>query len=397
MPFDREYAVAVAAAREAGVFAAAEYQTFVPVPDAPASISTHVDHGCQEIILKRLRQEFPDDGLVGEENTPTLAGAAGTSGRTWVVDPIDGTRGFAMKNGEFSIMIGLTIGDRPVVGVVLEPTLGRLTAAAQGHGCWASVGDGEPVRCRVTAVGDPSAGVLVQSHSKPGKPPKPVVAAIRPARVLETYSAGIKLALVARGEADYYVNDYRGFHDWDICAGHVLVEEAGGTVSQFSGGPIQYGRADAAQRGHGRQQRRAPRRVDPAVEGGVTGGRRGPRRETLPVDRPFVFLAVPYSQRRFVMARVSRRLAVVFVLCAGLTLSVADAQVTKGKAKADDAPGVAEVYESKKGFRFRITGPDGKTIAAGFKDYKSKAECVDALDTIKAILTTTKIVDGKAK
>ena len=97
------------------------------------------------------------------------------------------------------------------------------------------------------------------------------------------------------------------------------------------------------------------------------------------------------------MAHCTRRLAVLFVLCAGLTMSVADAQVTKGKKKAGDAPGVAEVYESKKGFRFRITGPDGKTIAAGFKDYKSKAECVEALDTIKAILTTTEIVDGKAR
>ena len=251
MPFDREYAVAIAAAREAGEFARDEYQKFVPVPDAPASISTHVDHGCQEIILKRLRQEFPDDALVGEESTPTLTapgGGAGTSGRTWVVDPIDGTRGLAMKNGEFSVMIGLTVGDVPVVGVVLEPVLDRLTAAAQGHGCWASVGDAEPVRCRVSVVADPSAGVLVQSWTKPGKPPKPVVAAIGPARVVETYSAGIKLAMVARGEVDYYVNDYRGFHDWDICAGHVLVEEAGGTVSQFSGEPIRYGRADVGER-----------------------------------------------------------------------------------------------------------------------------------------------------
>lgn len=249
MAFEREYQVAIAAAREAGRFALAEYQQFVPIPDAPASISTHVDHGAQEIILQHLRREFPNDTLVAEEATATMANAAGTSGRTWVVDPIDGTRGFAMKNGEFSIMIGLTVAGKPVVGVVLEPVTNRLTAAHAGGGCWVSVGTEEPVCCRVSTQADPSAGVMVQSHSKPGKPPKPVVTAIRPKTVVETYSAGIKLAVVARGEVDFYVNDYRGFHDWDICAGQVLVEEAGGRVTQFDGQDIDYGGDKSSRRG----------------------------------------------------------------------------------------------------------------------------------------------------
>ena len=59
--------------------------------------------------------------------------------------------------------------------------------------------------------------------------------------MVESYSAGIKLALVARGEADIYVNDYDQFHDWDIAAGHVLVSEAGGTVTDFRGQRLRYG------------------------------------------------------------------------------------------------------------------------------------------------------------
>ena len=68
-------------------------------------------------------------------------------------------------------------------------------------------------------------------------------------RVIETYSAGIKLAQVARGEADIYLNTYDAAHDWDICAGHLLVTEAGGKVTTLKGEELHYGRAGAGQRG----------------------------------------------------------------------------------------------------------------------------------------------------
>ena len=73
-------------------------------------------------------------------------------------------------------------------------------------------------------------------------------AALKPAHVVAVYSAGIKLALVARGEADLYVNHYEAFHDWDICAGHILIAEAGGTVTGLRGEEIVYGTPGAWQR-----------------------------------------------------------------------------------------------------------------------------------------------------
>ena len=72
--------------------------------------------------------------------------------------------------------------------------------------------------------------------------------ALNPARVIESYSAGIKLALVARGEADIYLNTYDAFHDWDICAGHILVTEAGGQVTGIKGQELQYGLPGAWQK-----------------------------------------------------------------------------------------------------------------------------------------------------
>jgi 3'(2'), 5'-bisphosphate nucleotidase len=252
MNLERELAVALAAAERAGLFIRAEYETFTPIPNAPSNISTHVDKGSQDIILNILHDAFPHDGLCAEEDTATLqTAAANAPPRMWVVDPIDGTRGFAMKNGEFSTMIGLTVDRVPVLGVVLEPTTMTYTYAALGTGCWTKVeASGQPSRCRVRNTAQAGSCVLVQSRPRPKDSPTKVQLALKPARTLEMYSAGVKLAVVARGEADVYVNTYPNFRDWDICAGHILVTEAGGTVSGLRGEPLPYGEAGFAQR-HG--------------------------------------------------------------------------------------------------------------------------------------------------
>ena len=95
---------------------------------------------------------------------------------------------------------------------------------------------------------------------------------LRPARVLESHSAGIKLALVARGEADLYLNTYDAFHDWDICAGHILVTEAGGKVTGSANQTLVYGVAGAWQRhgllaSNGRVHAEALARLAPVLAG----------------------------------------------------------------------------------------------------------------------------------
>jgi 3'(2'), 5'-bisphosphate nucleotidase len=246
MPYEQELEAALEAARQAGEVILAAYTHFQAIPDARADISTEADRTSQEIILQHLHAHFPPDALCAEERTPTLA-AGGPGPRVWVVDPIDGTRGFAKKNGEFSVMVGLIADGRPQVGVVFEPVLDRYTYAIEGTGCWVKKGGEAPTRCQVSPTADPVAATLTQSHTKDPERPSIGVRALRPGRVVETYSAGIKLAVVARGEAEYYINDYPTFHDWDVCAGHILVQEAGGKVSGLRGEPLAYGRPDAAQ------------------------------------------------------------------------------------------------------------------------------------------------------
>src|SRR5207302_7289722 len=115
----------------------------------------------------------------------------------------------------------------------------------RGEGCWRQDGEGEVLPCRVTTTADLAAATLVQSRSRT---PSRQVVALAPARIVQTHSAGVKLVRVARGEADLYVNHYPNFHDWDIAAGHVLVEEAGGRVTGMRGQAVRYGSPGADQR-----------------------------------------------------------------------------------------------------------------------------------------------------
>jgi 3'(2'), 5'-bisphosphate nucleotidase len=248
MTHERELEVALDAARQAGIVVSEAYAQFQAIPDAPIDISTEADRQAQETILSHLKKLFPGDALCAEEQTPALVGAARGGARPGVVDPHDGPRGFARKNGEFSVMIAFVEEGKIAVGVVLEPAKGRCTYAARGQGCWRQDGKGEPVACRVSSTTDLNKAIMVQSHSRNRDVPSRMAQAVRPGRVVETYSAGIKLALVARGEVDLYVNDYTQFHDWDIAAGHLLVTEAGGVVTGLHGEELRYGLPEAWQR-----------------------------------------------------------------------------------------------------------------------------------------------------
>src|SRR5438093_7734756 len=163
MSYDRELAVALEAVHRAERILLAEYANFQAIPNAPADISTHADRVSQDIILEHLHTAFPDDALCAEEATAAFAGVPQTGSRVWIVDPIDGTRGFARKNGEFSIMVALVDGARVVVGVVFEPVRDRLTYAVRGGGCSQRVGAAEAARCRVTATAELAAATLTQS------------------------------------------------------------------------------------------------------------------------------------------------------------------------------------------------------------------------------------------
>jgi 3'(2'), 5'-bisphosphate nucleotidase len=232
----RRLAVAQAALAAAGAEVMRRYTAATAVPDAPAEITTEADLAAEALLVQRLAEAFPEDAVLSEHLPPPVPPV----GRHWVLDPIDGTRGYARKSGEFALLIALVEGRRPVLGAVWEPVPARLTWALAGEGCWTRQGwHGSDHRCRVSTVaGRPRVVAMSRSQGEPGS--ARLLAALGAERVLATWSAGIKLALVARGEADLYLGDYLHPHDWDVAAGHLLVEEAGGRVSDLTGREVLY-------------------------------------------------------------------------------------------------------------------------------------------------------------
>jgi 3'(2'), 5'-bisphosphate nucleotidase len=250
MAYEQELRVALDAASHASTLILHDYAAFRRIPEAPADISTDTDRRSQDCIIQHIRAEFPADAVCAEEATPGLNECPKEAPRAWIIDPIDGTRGFARKNGEFSVMIALVEQGRIALGVVAEPEKNRLTYSIRGAGCWKSEdGSKEPGRCQVTRTADLGHSTITQSHSRNPSEPSKYIRSLKPARVIETYSAGIKLAQVARGEADIYLNTYDACHDWDICAGMILVEEAGGQVTNLRGERPHFGRPGAIQQG----------------------------------------------------------------------------------------------------------------------------------------------------
>jgi 3'(2'), 5'-bisphosphate nucleotidase len=243
---DSSLTVAREAILQAGAEVMKRYEAFERIEDAPADITTDADRASQAIIFKALHESFPEDALCGEESN-VIEGVPRTGSRVWIVDPIDGTRGFARKTGEFSIMVALAEEHDVVLGLVLEPALRRLTWAVKGQGCWVQSGEEEPARCEVRGTSSLGDAIVSMSRSRGAEGEARLLKAFGAASGVQRYSAGVKLAQVARGEADLYLADYLRMKDWDLCAGHILVTEAGGRVTSRSGAELRYGTADPVQ------------------------------------------------------------------------------------------------------------------------------------------------------
>lgn len=239
MDWTRELDTARAAVALAGRYVLAEYAKFVPIPNAPASISTHVDREAQEIILRHLRSAFPADGLVAEEATPTLADAPANAPRTWIVDPIDGTRAFIEGREDWCVAAALAIHGRPVLAAVYCPRLEEFYAATAGQG--ASLNG----KALTIPDSDTLAGARIAGNRK-------ALSGLAHLGIAEGHSNALplqlRLAHVAAGRLDGAVSIGRR-HDWDLAAGELLVIEAGGAVSSSSGEGLIYNRAEPWQQG----------------------------------------------------------------------------------------------------------------------------------------------------
>jgi 3'(2'), 5'-bisphosphate nucleotidase len=202
---------------------------------------TEADRSANQHIISRIRARFPDDGILSEESKDDLSRL--TKRRVWIVDPLDGTKEFIARNGEFSVMIGLAIDGRPSLGVVMQPANYLLYAGALGLGAFL-VEDGERIDLNVSHYMDTSAMVMVSSRSHRQQIVDRIRATLRITRERVSGSVGLKVGLIARRLADLYIHPSPGCKEWDLCAPLAVLEAAGGMMTDCWGNPLRFNKRD---------------------------------------------------------------------------------------------------------------------------------------------------------
>lgn len=226
-------------ARVAGAEAMSIYATDFAIYDKEdKSPVTEADERVEAVILERLAALTPDIPVISEE-----AAAAGhipdVDALFWLVDPLDGTKEFIKRNGEFTVNIALIKQGTPVVGVVYAPALERLYSGAEGVGAFAEeAGQRRAIQCRPV----PAEGLTVVGSRSHGDPQAmEQFLAGRPVAEQKSAGSSLKFCLVASGEADIYPRLGRTM-EWDTAAGHAVLLAAGGMVNTVDGKALRYGK-----------------------------------------------------------------------------------------------------------------------------------------------------------
>lgn len=238
-PYDAELAVAEQAARDAGVAVMGLFKGKFDVREKSKNNPvTSADLEANRIIHESIQKNFPKDGWLSEED-PDDARRLSLS-RVWVVDPIDGTREFIEGVPQFAISIGFVVHGRPKVAIVFNPAKERFYQAAAGQGAFLN---GSAIR--VTGRDEIDGAQLLVSRSEPQKRFQVFVdrCALRPVG-----SIAYRLAKVAGGAGDGTLT-FRNIHEWDICAGVLIVEEAGGKAVDGDGNLMMFNRQPAKHKG----------------------------------------------------------------------------------------------------------------------------------------------------
>jgi 3'(2'), 5'-bisphosphate nucleotidase len=227
----------VAIARSAGDLVLEVYGTAFAVREkADATPVTEADERAESRILSGLAALTPHVPVVSEE-AHSRGCVPHFDGRFWLADPLDGTREFIDRTGEFTVNIALVEDGEPSLGVVLAPALRRLFGGARGIGAFVEQ-DGK--RRRITCRRPPAEGLTVVSSRSHGDSAA-LTAFLAGRRVASSASAGssLKFCLVAAGEADLYPRLGRTM-EWDTAAGHAVLAAAGGRVAELDGRELTY-------------------------------------------------------------------------------------------------------------------------------------------------------------
>ncbi len=231
--------LAIAAAREVGKITLAHFHAGVAVEwKADATPVTVADREAEQHLRQRILERFPSDGIVGEE----FGEQEGSSGYRWILDPIDGTKSFIHGVPLYGTLIGVEHAGRSVVGVIGAPATGEMVSAAVGDGAWYQKADAPPRKARVSTCQRLKDALLLTSELEGYHVEgRPEVLARLPSecKMARTWGDAYGYMLVATGRADCMLDPR--MHVWDAAALLPILEEAGGTFTDWNGTPTIHG------------------------------------------------------------------------------------------------------------------------------------------------------------
>ena len=223
-----------AIAREAGSLLMEYFRQRVQIEyKGEADLVTVADRTSEALILERIREKFPTHDVMGEEGARVASG----SDYKWYVDPLDGTTNFAHSFPVFCVSLAVEYRGRPIAGVVYDPTRDELFAAELGSGARLN---GQPIKVSSTSkLAECLVATGFPSHKRHKNPNIYFYhhITLRTHGVRRAGSAALDLCNVASGRFDGFWEF--NLNPWDTAAGALIVEEAGGKVTDFSGGPFQ--------------------------------------------------------------------------------------------------------------------------------------------------------------
>lgn len=251
--FEHELETALRLAREAGS-KVLEYYALEIIAEEKLGIDnfaepvTVADRASSRIIVDGLNEQYPDDFILSEEELDDPASRT-KSDRVWITDPIDGTWGFLKKDGDFAVQIGLAIAGEPVVGVVYLPAHAELYFGSKGSGSFVIKGEGEPIRLQASDNTDFSKVSLAVSRNHRSPKISRIISAFHLKNEIQRGSVGLKVGLVAEAICDLYIHLSPRTKFWDTCGPQIILEEAGGLLTDLFGERIRYGISDVQNHG----------------------------------------------------------------------------------------------------------------------------------------------------
>lgn len=249
--FEQELELAIKLSREAGQRILEYYRKGVEA-DEKLGADDHIepvtiaDVEASKLIVEGINLRFPNDAILSEEE-PDNAEHRLAADRLWIIDPLDGTAGFVKKDGDFAVQIGLAIDGKPSVGVVYLPFHGELYAAIRGKGAFFDAGR---TRNRITSsvIVDLSAMTAAVTRNHLTRQIVRTIEHFQFKNIVRRGSVGLKTGLIASGRCDVYIHPSPRTKLWDTCAPQVILEEAGGRLTDIFGRDLNYARRDLQNR-----------------------------------------------------------------------------------------------------------------------------------------------------